>query len=176
MLTKDQVTTQYYRFLTKSGGWVWMQSYATKVHNSRSSRPLCIVSVNYVLSDKEAAKLILSTEQKEPCATTCSGNPPSVPIANPGSTSTADLDEHSLSPQYRARGHEPPDSEYIDGSGYSASEYISPSALGSSYHPSPYTTQSTSNTSHEDAGYYPSEMYYGYGGKKKKNSKKTRMR
>lgn len=49
VLNKGQVTTKYYRFLAKDGGWVWMQSYATIVHNSRSSRPHCIVSVNYVL-------------------------------------------------------------------------------------------------------------------------------
>ncbi|XP_041968225.1 single-minded homolog 1 isoform X2 [Aricia agestis] len=63
LLTKGQVTSQYYRFLTKSGGWVWMQSYATIVHNSRSSRPHCIVSVNYVLSEIEEKQLILSIEQ-----------------------------------------------------------------------------------------------------------------
>ncbi|OXB61301.1 hypothetical protein ASZ78_014338, partial [Callipepla squamata] len=49
LLVKGQVTTKYYRFLAKHGGWVWVQSYATIVHNSRSSRPHCIVSVNYVL-------------------------------------------------------------------------------------------------------------------------------
>ncbi|GFN75483.1 single-minded-like protein 1 [Plakobranchus ocellatus] len=51
VLVKGQVTTRYYRFMAKDGGWVWMQSYATIVHNSRSSRPHCIVSVNYVLSE-----------------------------------------------------------------------------------------------------------------------------
>ncbi|KAF5919899.1 hypothetical protein HPG69_014263 [Diceros bicornis minor] len=50
LLVKGQVTTKYYRFLAKHGGWVWVQSYATIVHNSRSSRPHCIVSVNYVLT------------------------------------------------------------------------------------------------------------------------------
>lgn len=50
VLVKGQVTTKYYRFLAKQGGWVWVQSYATIVHNSRSSRPHCIVSVNYVLT------------------------------------------------------------------------------------------------------------------------------
>lgn len=50
VLVKGQVTTRYYRFLAKHGGWVWVQSYATIVHNSRSSRPHCIVSVNYVLT------------------------------------------------------------------------------------------------------------------------------
>lgn len=49
VMYKGQVTTKYYRFLTKGGGWTWIQSYATVVHNTRSSRPHCIVSVNYVL-------------------------------------------------------------------------------------------------------------------------------
>uniref|UniRef100_A0A671KA76 Single-minded homolog 2-like n=1 Tax=Sinocyclocheilus anshuiensis TaxID=1608454 RepID=A0A671KA76_9TELE len=49
LLVKGQVTTKYYRFLSKHGGWVWVQSYATIVHNIRSSRPHCIVSVNYRL-------------------------------------------------------------------------------------------------------------------------------
>ncbi|XP_041343729.1 single-minded homolog 2 isoform X2 [Pyrgilauda ruficollis] len=42
LLVKGQVTTKYYRLLSKQGGWVWVQSYATIVHNSRSSRPHCI--------------------------------------------------------------------------------------------------------------------------------------
>ncbi|CAH2987599.1 unnamed protein product [Chilo suppressalis] len=66
LLTKGQVTSRYYRFMTKSGGWVWMQSYATIVHNSRSSRPHCIVSVNYVLSDIEEKHLILNIDQGPP--------------------------------------------------------------------------------------------------------------
>ncbi|XP_052242730.1 single-minded homolog 1-like isoform X2 [Dreissena polymorpha] len=63
LLLKGQVTTRYYRFMCKSGGWVWMQSYATIVHNSRSSRPHCIVSVNYVLSEVEALPLRTHIEQ-----------------------------------------------------------------------------------------------------------------
>ncbi|KAJ8985763.1 hypothetical protein NQ317_014416 [Molorchus minor] len=66
LLHKGQVTTKYYRFLCKGGGWVWMQSYATIVHNSRSSRPHCIVSVNYVLSDFEVKELILNLAQGPP--------------------------------------------------------------------------------------------------------------
>ncbi|XP_046806204.1 protein single-minded isoform X1 [Lucilia cuprina] len=63
LLYKGQVTTKYYRFLTKGGGWVWVQSYATLVHNSRSSRQVCIVSVNYVLSEQEAKDLVLNDIQ-----------------------------------------------------------------------------------------------------------------
>ncbi|KAK2493361.1 hypothetical protein MC885_005641 [Smutsia gigantea] len=57
LLVKGQVTTKYYRFLAKHGGWVWVQSYATIVHNSRSSRPHCIVSVNYGHGIQRAAAL-----------------------------------------------------------------------------------------------------------------------
>ena len=81
MLHKGQASSRYYRWLTRGGGWVWVQSYATIVHNSRSSRPHCIVAVmmilimiiilmtlalpqvNYVLSGKEAGDLILNSDQ-----------------------------------------------------------------------------------------------------------------
>ncbi|XP_055046657.2 SIM bHLH transcription factor 1b isoform X2 [Misgurnus anguillicaudatus] len=66
LLVKGQVTTKYYRFLSKRGGWVWVQSYATIVHNSRSSRPHCIVSVNYVLTDTEYKGMVLSLDQLNP--------------------------------------------------------------------------------------------------------------
>ncbi|XP_036451721.1 single-minded homolog 2 [Colossoma macropomum] len=68
LLVKGQVTTKYYRMLSKHGGWVWVQSYATIVHNSRSSRPHCIVSVNYVLTDVEYKELQLSQDQSRPRA------------------------------------------------------------------------------------------------------------
>ena len=63
VLHKGQASSRYYRWMTRGGGWVWVQSYATIVHNSRSSRPHCIVSVNYVLSSKEAGDLILNSDQ-----------------------------------------------------------------------------------------------------------------
>uniref|UniRef100_A0A3P8VAV5 Single-minded homolog 2-like n=1 Tax=Cynoglossus semilaevis TaxID=244447 RepID=A0A3P8VAV5_CYNSE len=66
LLVKGQVTTKYYRMLSKHGGWVWVQSYATIVHNSRSSRPHCIVSVNYVLTEVERPDLQLSQDQSRP--------------------------------------------------------------------------------------------------------------
>ena len=63
MLHKGQASTRYYRWLVRGGGWVWVQSYATIVHNSRSSRPHCIVAVNYVISGREAGDMILNTDQ-----------------------------------------------------------------------------------------------------------------
>lgn len=62
MLYKEQAVTKYYRFLTKEGGYVWIQSHMT-ILNTRSSRPHCIVSVNYVLSNVEAQELLLDEVQ-----------------------------------------------------------------------------------------------------------------
>uniref|UniRef100_A0A182R1R3 Single-minded n=1 Tax=Anopheles funestus TaxID=62324 RepID=A0A182R1R3_ANOFN len=64
LLQKGQTITKYYRFLTKGGGWRWVQSYATIVHNARSSRPHCVVSVNYVLSEFEVQNLLLDDNQE----------------------------------------------------------------------------------------------------------------
>ncbi|XP_067098124.1 single-minded homolog 1-like isoform X1 [Osmerus mordax] len=80
LLVKGQVTTKYYRFLAKHGGWVWVQSYATIVHNSRSSRPHCIVSVNYVLTDTEYKGMQLSLDQMSP------SKPPFPYTSTPGIT------------------------------------------------------------------------------------------
>uniref|UniRef100_A0A667XTT0 SIM bHLH transcription factor 2 n=1 Tax=Myripristis murdjan TaxID=586833 RepID=A0A667XTT0_9TELE len=83
LLVKGQVTTKYYRMLSKHGGWVWVQSYATIVHNSRSSRPHCIVSVNYVLT--------VDSLKKMPC-----------------SSSSFQTDKPSCSPQRGLRKESPP--------------------------------------------------------------------
>ncbi|CAL1547894.1 unnamed protein product [Lymnaea stagnalis] len=94
LLLKGQVTTRYYRFMAKDGGWVWMQSYATIVHNSRSSRPHCIVSVNYVLSEvlnKDAQIQIeqtMSSKELSPYSAMKSSSGGSSTTANSSSTST----------------------------------------------------------------------------------------
>ena len=56
------MTTKYYRVLDSRGGHIWIQSYATIVHNTRSSRPHCIVSVNYVLTGNQT---VLSESKKK---------------------------------------------------------------------------------------------------------------
>lgn len=117
LLHKGQVTTKYYRFLTKGGGWVWVQSYATIVHNSRSSRPNCIVSVNYVLSDQEAKELLLNEIQGVPKVepTTPSATPvhipsvqtPAVPVIQPNQppSSAAVQQLHHQQPQSPPETH-----------------------------------------------------------------------
>ncbi|XP_077486107.1 bHLH transcription factor single-minded isoform X2 [Amblyomma americanum] len=87
LLLKGQVTTKYYRFLSKEGGWVWMQSYATIVHNSRSSRPHCIVSVNYVISEPQAQDIQLQVHQTRTKTSPCTSyaNTDVVPTSAPTS-------------------------------------------------------------------------------------------
>ncbi|XP_076260740.1 bHLH transcription factor single-minded isoform X2 [Rhynchophorus ferrugineus] len=100
LLCKGQVTTKYYRFLCKDGGWVWMQSYATIVHNSRSSRPHCIVSVNYVLSDKEAKDLVINQTQSVPKKEEIPGSPdPHSPLTTPTRSMNPHKYNHHHSPQ-----------------------------------------------------------------------------
>ncbi|KAF9793660.1 hypothetical protein SFRURICE_002319 [Spodoptera frugiperda] len=119
LLTKGQVTSRYYRFLTKSGGWVWMQSYATIVHNSRSSRPHCIVSVNYVLSDIEEKHLILNISQ---------GTPKHAPVECPTPSHVPTTTTSPQMPHVRHPEKIPvpvAESEYSDSSGgYNYPEYI----------------------------------------------------
>lgn len=105
---KGQVTTKYYRFMTKGGGWTWVQSYATVVHNTRSSRPHCIVSVNYVLSQKEAKDLLLNEVQGsiirspvEPVTT-----PSRTPVITPSQTPVYQNSPQQPPPGSQAANHQ----------------------------------------------------------------------
>uniref|UniRef100_A0A8C6UG01 Single-minded n=1 Tax=Neogobius melanostomus TaxID=47308 RepID=A0A8C6UG01_9GOBI len=55
LLLKGQVTTKYYRLLSRGGGWVWAQSSATIIQ-SRASRSHCVVSVQHVLRSVRPAE------------------------------------------------------------------------------------------------------------------------
>ncbi|KAK2584866.1 hypothetical protein KPH14_002464 [Odynerus spinipes] len=162
LLVKHQVTTKYYRFLTKFGGWVWMQSYATVVHNSRSSRPHCIVSVNYVLTEIEYMGLVLNLVEGP--SSSSPSNPPSAPLPTPTtSANTNELENHSSSPPtFRGRVKEPPDTDYTDSSGY-GTEYIVSSTNHSQFLPSPYAGPAVNGTIHEEGAYYNPELFYQYG-------------
>ncbi|XP_063803769.1 hypoxia-inducible factor 1-alpha [Pseudophryne corroboree] len=65
MFTKGQVTTGQYRMLAKQGGYVWVETQATVIYNTKNSQPQCIVCVNYVLSGIVEGELILSLGQTE---------------------------------------------------------------------------------------------------------------
>ncbi|KAM9294658.1 hypoxia-inducible factor 1-alpha [Gastrophryne carolinensis] len=65
MFTKGQVTTGQYRMLAKKGGYVWVETQATVIYNTKNNQPQCIVCVNYVLSGVVEKELILSLGQTE---------------------------------------------------------------------------------------------------------------
>ncbi|XP_048341782.1 hypoxia-inducible factor 1-alpha-like [Sphaerodactylus townsendi] len=65
MFAKGQVTTGQYRMLAKRGGYVWVETQATVIYNTKNSQPQCIVCVNYVLSDVVQKDLIFSLQQTE---------------------------------------------------------------------------------------------------------------
>lgn len=141
---------------------MWMQSYVTIVHNSRSSRPHCIVSVNYVLTATESNGLILNCEQKLICSSP--GNPPSAPLSTPAVCAN-DLDNHSPSPpSYRgSRTKDPPDTDYADSSGYPNSDYIAGATNHNHYLSTPPYAAHNVDGSHEET--YYSDMFYPYSGK-----------
>ncbi|XP_067412898.1 hypoxia-inducible factor 3-alpha isoform X1 [Emydura macquarii macquarii] len=65
LLSKGQVMTGQYRFLAKSGGYLWAQTQATVISNSKNSQPESVVCVHFVLSQVEETGMVLSLEQTE---------------------------------------------------------------------------------------------------------------
>ncbi|ELK27249.1 Hypoxia-inducible factor 1-alpha [Myotis davidii] len=65
MFTKGQVTTGQYRMLAKRGGYVWVETQATVIYNTKNSQPQCIVCVNFVVSGIIQHDLIFSLQQTE---------------------------------------------------------------------------------------------------------------
>lgn len=63
LFAKGQVCTGQYRMLAKRGGFVWVETQATVIYNSKNSQPQCVVCVNFVLSGIEEENMVLSLEQ-----------------------------------------------------------------------------------------------------------------
>ncbi|XP_051945608.1 hypoxia-inducible factor 1-alpha-like [Xyrauchen texanus] len=63
LFVKGQVCTGLYRLLAKAGGFVWAETQATVIYNSKHSQPQCVVCVNYILSGIEQPKQIMSIQQ-----------------------------------------------------------------------------------------------------------------
>ncbi|KAJ8280722.1 hypothetical protein GJAV_G00058170 [Gymnothorax javanicus] len=63
LLSKGQVCTRHYRFLAKSGGFVWAETQATVIYNSKTSQPEAVVCLNFILSGVEQADVVFSAEQ-----------------------------------------------------------------------------------------------------------------
>uniref|UniRef100_UPI003AAE08CA hypoxia inducible factor 1 subunit alpha, like n=1 Tax=Centroberyx gerrardi TaxID=166262 RepID=UPI003AAE08CA len=80
LLSKGQVCTSHYRFLAKSGGFVWAETQATVLYNSKTSQPEAVVCLNFILSAVEQPDVVFSVEQ-----TRCGR----LPKAEPRSPATA---------------------------------------------------------------------------------------
>uniref|UniRef100_W5MVL2 Hypoxia-inducible factor 1-alpha n=1 Tax=Lepisosteus oculatus TaxID=7918 RepID=W5MVL2_LEPOC len=66
LFAKGQATTGQYRMLAKKGGFVWVETQATVIYNTKNSQPQCIVCVNYVLSSGVVQEdLVFSLGQTE---------------------------------------------------------------------------------------------------------------
>ncbi|XP_059178152.1 uncharacterized protein LOC131957386 isoform X2 [Physella acuta] len=63
--------SDYYRFLSKSGKWVWLSTHATIVYDT-AKNPQYVVCKNYIISQEEAERK-LSQEQKDFEAMKCLG-------------------------------------------------------------------------------------------------------
>ncbi|XP_063709393.1 protein trachealess-like [Culicoides brevitarsis] len=65
LINKGQVLTHYYRIMNKNGGYTWIQTCATVICSSKNADEQNIICVNYVVSRKENANLILDTCQMD---------------------------------------------------------------------------------------------------------------
>lgn len=59
VLSIGQVSTNHYRFLANCGGFVWAETQATVLYNSKTSQPEAVVCLNFVLR--------YLTEKREKC-------------------------------------------------------------------------------------------------------------
>ncbi|XP_008589999.1 PREDICTED: hypoxia-inducible factor 3-alpha isoform X2 [Galeopterus variegatus] len=65
LLSKGQAVTGQYRFLARSGGYLWTQTQATVVSGGRGPQPESIVCVHFLISRVEETGVVLSLEQTE---------------------------------------------------------------------------------------------------------------
>ncbi|XP_062968235.1 hypoxia-inducible factor 3-alpha isoform X2 [Cynocephalus volans] len=65
LLSKGQAVTGQYRFLARSGGYLWTQTQATVVSGGRGPQSESIVCVHFLISRVEETGVVLSLEQTE---------------------------------------------------------------------------------------------------------------
>ncbi|XP_036131322.1 hypoxia-inducible factor 3-alpha [Molossus molossus] len=65
LLSKGQAVTGRYRFLARSGGYLWTQTQATVVSGGRGPQSESIICVHFLISRVEETGVVLSSEQME---------------------------------------------------------------------------------------------------------------
>ncbi|XP_033733882.1 protein similar-like [Pecten maximus] len=63
LIIKGTSVSKYYRFLGKNCDWVWMQTRATIIYNTKNV-PQYIVCMNYIISEEEGQRYIMMDEEK----------------------------------------------------------------------------------------------------------------
>ncbi|XP_054154394.1 hypoxia-inducible factor 1-alpha-like [Oppia nitens] len=63
LFAKGQSLSNYYRFLAKSGGYLWLLTQATVTTDSHSSQPQSVICINHVISGIVNESEIVSEEQ-----------------------------------------------------------------------------------------------------------------
>lgn len=66
LLTKGQSVSKYYRFLVRNGGWVWLQTKANIVYDSKTCQPEFILCINHLIGGTEGGGVIVASEQINP--------------------------------------------------------------------------------------------------------------
>ncbi|XP_010639159.1 hypoxia-inducible factor 3-alpha isoform X2 [Fukomys damarensis] len=65
LLSKGQAVTGQYRFLARSGGYLWTQTQATVVSGGRGPQSESIICVHFLISQVEENGVVLSLEQTD---------------------------------------------------------------------------------------------------------------
>ncbi|XP_021349596.1 hypoxia-inducible factor 1-alpha-like isoform X2 [Mizuhopecten yessoensis] len=63
LIVKGTSVSKYYRFLGKNCDWVWMQTRATIIYNTKNV-PQYIVCMNYIISEEESQRYIMMDEEE----------------------------------------------------------------------------------------------------------------
>ncbi|XP_053399900.1 endothelial PAS domain-containing protein 1-like [Mercenaria mercenaria] len=63
LMIKGNSVSKYYRFLGKTGNWVWLQTRATIIYNT-ANKPQYIVCMNYVISEEEGERYLMLEEHQ----------------------------------------------------------------------------------------------------------------
>ncbi|XP_076800248.1 uncharacterized protein LOC143445205 [Clavelina lepadiformis] len=84
----NQIETDQYRFLSKTGGYHWIVTQATVINNQKNHTPQCVVCVHYVISGAIHSEVALSIDQW-----TSSQNICALPFTDLQSTESYDVDE-----------------------------------------------------------------------------------
>uniref|UniRef100_A0A673IK74 Hypoxia inducible factor 1 subunit alpha, like 2 n=1 Tax=Sinocyclocheilus rhinocerous TaxID=307959 RepID=A0A673IK74_9TELE len=80
LLSKGPVSTGKYRLLHGHGGYVWAETDASLVCNSRTGVPESVVCINYILSGVEQPDLTYLLKQTEQLLKPCESQPATFPL------------------------------------------------------------------------------------------------